>query len=116
MRVVVGAGIVVVGAVAVAMAGVAACGLLPAKDGEVVTCEEDWLCGDDVASTASKKFCTDPDDPERAAQIAQFQKDFKETCAGVPETCIGGIAATCQAQCTAKGACDIATAESVTLQ
>ena len=112
--------IVVIPVVTIALAAagfaVSACGLFAAKPGEVVTCEEDWLCGQDIAATATKKFCTDPDDPERAGQIAQFEKDFKETCAGVPESCIGGIATTCQATCTAKGACDIATAEPVSLQ
>ena len=105
-------------AFAAVMIGAASCGLLPPKQGEVVTCAQTWTCGDQVVSESNPapKFCTDPDDPDRAAQIKQYEKDFADTCAGVPVQCVDGTDAVCSAVCTPKGTCKIDPApQSVTL-
>jgi len=104
---------VVVVVAAVGALWVGGCDFLE-KKGEVVTCNEQWLCGEDIVSEAQgdqiPTFCTDPDDPDRADQIKQFEKDFAADCGNAPLTCEGGVldgqAADCVAKCVAKGACD----------
>ncbi|HEY4220900.1 MAG TPA: hypothetical protein VGO62_06145 [Myxococcota bacterium] len=91
------------------------CNFLP-HDGENVTCSEHWVCPDGTENaSATKVFCTDPDDPDRDGQIKQFEKDFGSTCAGVQEQCVGDQVATCNAECVAQGKCDVATAVPVVL-
>ena len=88
----------------------------PPSVGETVTCTEQWVCGGDTdVADSSKAFCTDPGDDERSAQIQQFEKDFGTTCGGAQVQCVDHTFATCVAKCTAKGECDITTAEPVVL-
>ena len=93
----------------------------PPKPGQVVTCHGTWTCND-AAGTATelssedKTFCTDPDDPNRAGQINQFEQDFADTCDSVPRVCNDNSPAICAATCTPTEACVIDVApQSVTL-
>ncbi len=102
--------VLVLAVLGAALAAASSCDVLDPK-GEVVTCTQQQLCGEDVATDpVTDTFCTDPTDADRASQIKQYEKDYADTCAGARLTCTGGALdnqpADCTAKCVTGGACD----------